>query len=217
MGPYLCHTTTILALFFYLATCAPGISEHQIERSIAPDVSLESHASPPSNTNHTLSLAWPRHSYTLTLVDGYFLVVYTVTPYIRLPLPLVSSLRAFIHSFADNLENAYPPPALAPKRAGQSEYDVRESFTEWQIKESLPLPATAAPAKVVIAALLKLSLEVKKFGPPADLNAIIFGGGKTVFKMEKPSNMVTLEITPIRKGEGEGAAVDDTPAVVNTS
>lgn len=157
---------------------------------------------------------WPTHSYKLPLNRNFKLVILTAQPYTKRPSPNVLPIQNFIHDFSDNLEHAYPPPALSPKEAGQSYYDTG-SFTKWGITERLvPMISKTAPSAAVIAALVQIAREVAKHGPPAVVDAQIVGPSGPM--KDWPYNSIKLLITPLGKGL-VGNVVNATSNLASTS
>ena len=147
-----------------------------------------------TNSNLTVS-PWPENPYAIPLIDGFSLNVYSVTPYTQRPLPGISELQGFIQDFAENLEQAYPPPALAPKEAGQTSYST-DSFTKWQIREYLlRFTSSKAPAQ--------LAREVARHGPPADVKALITGRKTAGSERSYPFNCLTLNVSPLAVNDKE--------------
>ncbi len=177
--------------------CAPLNSKSPDNIWTKRDASSEHRALLTSTTNITMS-PWPTQFYALPLGENFKLVILSAYSYVKRPSPNISPIQEFIRDFADNLEHAYPPPALAPKEAGQSYYDT-DSFTKWHMIEwVIPILGTAAPSKIVIAALVQIAREVAKHGSPALVDAIIVGPRGS--KEECGFNSLKLLITPLGKG-----------------
>ena len=170
-----------------------------------------------SHSNTSLYVSpWPSHRYMLPLINHFELHIIEATTYTHRPLPSVPEIQAFIRDFAQNLENAYPPPALSPREAGQWFIDT-ESFTRWQIKTNLPLFITSkAPISIVLAALAKLTLEVARHGPPASVQGLIVGR-KTGSSRPYPYNGIVLTIDPLVKHQLGREAVDGNAISASTS
>jgi len=185
-----------LSLSAQIVSCAP-LTSKSLNIWTKRDALIEHRALLTSTTNLTMS-HWPTQFYALPLGDNFKLVIFSAYSYVKRPLPKISPIQDFIRDFSDNLEHAYPPPALAPKEAGQSYYDT-DSFTRWDIREwVIPILSTKAPSKIVIAALVQIAREVAKHGSPALVDAIIVGPRGS--KEECGFNSLKLLITPLGKG-----------------
>ena len=210
MKPFVSHTASGLLLSVCIAACAPRTWSPVDEFRISAGPSAKPRSIAPPNTNLSMS-PWPDSPYGVPLTDDFDLDVYAATSYTQRPLPALLSIQDFIRDFADNLERAFPPPAFAPKKAGQSLYDT-ESFTKWQIAEYLlPVTSWKAPTNVVVAALAQLSVEVARHGPPAEVRAIIVGRKRPGAKKNSPFNGLGLRIDPLgpsqlgrKKADGDG-------------
>ena len=214
MKCFLFHTAIGLFLSANLVSCAPGALQPRDERWTTRKAPHGSHSLPHSNTNLTIS-PWPNDHYFLPLINDYKLNIYSATPYSRRPPPRVLLLQEFIRDFADNIEHAYPPPALAPIRGGQRYYDM-DSFTKWRIEEAvLPIMGTSASTELVMLALAQISLQVASHGPPAELNTLIVGQKKP--GKYYPMNSIYLSVHPLGEGEMRGTAVSRTGGFVSTS
>lgn len=195
-------TTSASLLFLYAVTSAHGallpLDERWGERDAPAGPRLTQHP----NSNLTIS-PWPEFPYALPLTDGFSLNVYSGTPYTQRPLPGIAELQGFIRDFAQNLEQAYPPPALAPREAGQTSYDT-DSYTKWHVEENLiHFISSKAPTKIVLAALAQLAREVARHGPPAEVRALIVGRKTPGSGREYPYNALTLSIDPLGSKDGE--------------
>ena len=169
-----------------------------------------------ARSNASLSSRWPREQYSLRLNDDFQLNIYPAKPYAQDPLPRVALLKDFIRDFADNLREAYPPPELAPLKAGQFYYDT-ESYTKWQIEEIvLPITSSKAPTTIVLEALKQLSLEVAKHGPPAEFKSLIAGRKKPGAGRNYPFNALKFFVEPLG-GENQEDIPDALFAPVRTS
>ena len=161
-----------------------------------------------SHSNTSLYMSpWPGHLYVLPLFNGFELHIIEAEPYIQQPLPSVAEFKAFIHDFAENLKNAYPPPELSPREAGEWFIDTN-SFTRWQIETYLPrFISSKAPISIVLAAFAKLSIEVSRHGPPASVRGLIIGM-KAGWWKPFPYNAIKLQIDPLAKHQVKREAVD---------
>ncbi|KAL9596065.1 MAG: hypothetical protein Q9219_006051 [cf. Caloplaca sp. 3 TL-2023] len=165
--------------------------------------------SPSTRTNLTLT-PWPKQSYSLTLKKNYRLYVVSVKPFTKDPPPSIPDLQAFIHDFSLNLLDNSPPPALAPRRAGQYRYDAT-SLTKWDIEEYVTVLSTLAPTEIVVAAVERLKLEIQKHGPPAEFGALISGTGRATY------NILKLEITSFGVEDWEKGATVKSNAITHTT
>ncbi|KAI4096062.1 MAG: hypothetical protein LQ339_007078 [Xanthoria mediterranea] len=172
-----------------------------------------------TSTNKTvLSLKpWPSKAYNIQLPASYYFTL-TATPYSSpegLPPPAISSVQAFISTFADDITAAYPPPALSPPGADLTHYDL-DSYTEYYIAVASPrVIGRPAPSEIVVAALRRLAAEVRQHGPPASIKGIINKDSGRL-RPVKFFDTLKLEITPLRRdeldrlkegGEGESKSV----------
>lgn len=185
-----------LLLITYLVYCAPSDRPSLDEQGLEQRSASQTSTSPPVNNSLSTS-SWPDRPYALPLTDDFDLNIITASSYTRRPLPAITIIQDFIRDFSENLEHACPPPALAPKEAGQSLYDT-ESFTRWHIVEYvLPITSQKAPTVIVLAALAQLYKEVARHGPPADARALILGRKKPGLKKNSPFNSLVLAISPL--------------------
>jgi len=208
---------TNMAIFLFLSAqtvfCAPLTSTAPDSIWTRRDALFEHRALLTSTINMTMS-PWPTKFYALSLGDNFKLVILTASSYVKRPLPKIAPIQDFIRDFADNLEHAYPPPALAPREAGQSHYDT-DSFTRWSIREwVIPMISTMAPSRIIVAALMQIAREVAKHGPPALVEAVVVGPRGS--KKECSFNSLSLTITPLGKGS-VGNVVDATSEFASTS
>lgn len=177
------------------------------------NVSIDHRTMLTPTTNLTMS-PWPTKLYALDLGDNYQLVIIDARPYVKRPLPNIPPIQGFFRDFATNLERAYPPPALAPREAGQSYYDT-DSFTRWDVAEwVIPLLCMTAPSRYIIAALVQLEREVARHGSPALLDAGIFGPHGS--KPQAGFNSIKFSITPLQK-DPAGNVVDAISGFASTS
>lgn len=203
----------LLSLSAAIVFCAPLSSKSSDNIWTRRDASIQHRTLLPSTINITMS-PWPTHRYALPLGGNFKLVILTAKPYSKRPLPNVPRIKDFIRDFSDNLEHAYPPPALTPKEAGQSFYDT-DSFTKWEITEWVfPISSIPAPSGVVVGALVQIAREVAKYGPPALVEATILGPHGT--KTARAFNTMRLEIRPLGKGL-VGHVVNATSNLASTS
>ena len=203
----------LLSLSAPIVSSAPLNSRSPDDIGTKRDALIEHRALLTSTTNLSMS-PWPTKYYALPLGDNYKLVITLARPYVKRPLPHVSTIQNFFRDFAINLEHAYPPPALAPKEAGQSYYDT-DSFTRWDIRESvIPLVSTTAPSKYIIAALLEIEHQVSRHGPPAFVEALLVGPRGS--KSEVGFNSIAFSMTPLERNLA-GNVVDATSGFASTS
>ncbi|KAL8991496.1 MAG: hypothetical protein Q9169_007856, partial [Polycauliona sp. 2 TL-2023] len=174
-----------LTLFSFTSLAAPAPSNSLTPRDLPVSKRLSgNHRSNPSLGNSTQTPAsetilafkpWPRSAYAVPLSSSWYLSI-QASPYIShegLPPPTISSIQAFILRFANDIQAAYPPPALSPPEAILTEYDF-DSYTEYGIRISkLRMFASLAPSAVVVEAVRKLAAEVRKHGPPTNVDAFI--------------------------------------------
>ena len=136
--------------------------------------------------------AWPRGRYRLALPDKFYLQI-SATRYTHAFPPLSRHLQGFIFEFADNIESEYPPPGLSPQRASQAYYDT-DSFTKFGIQERvLGVLARRAPTAILIDALTKIAVQIRRHGPPESLNGFIYQTGSGLIPV-KSFNLITLQI-----------------------
>lgn len=207
----------VSALAASFATCAPTDSQPMESIwSTERDTPHESQASPHSSTNLTYS-PWPNHRYVLPLGKDFGVAVFNAEPYNRRPLPDIHLIQEFLDDFAANLDHAYPAPSHAPRRAGQSTYDMT-SFTKMEISEvSIPAIGRPAPTEIVIAALQQMQREVGKHGPPRLLCMLVFEQPRSKEWLERVCNILTLRISPLGQGAVIGQMVDKSPNFTSTS
>ena len=168
----------------------------------------------PLNTSLYVS-PWPSHLYVLPLFNHFELHIIEAKPYVQRPLPSVSEFQAFIYDFAQKLENAYPPPALSPKEAGEWLIDI-DSYTRWQIETYLPrFISSRAPVNIVLAAFAQLTLEVARHGPPASVRGLIIGLQPGSWKTY-PYNAIILSIDPLAKPQVAQEAADGSAISAST-
>ena len=128
--------------------------------------------SPSDNGTRSGLQAWPSSRYNLALPDGFYLRI-SAERYTHASRPQSRDLQGFIFEFADNIESEYPPPGLSPQKASQVYYDI-DSFTKFEIQERvLGVLSSRAPTAILIKALTKIAVQVRKYGPPGSLVAII--------------------------------------------
>ncbi|KAL8829602.1 MAG: hypothetical protein Q9191_001929, partial [Dirinaria sp. TL-2023a] len=208
MKSFFTKILSVSILSAHLASPAPGILpllDHQRREQSAP-------AAFPSTapSNASLSSRWPVNQYSLRLSDDFQLIIYPTKPYTQQPLPAVAPLKDFIRDFASNVKQAYPPPALAPRKAGQSCYDA-ESSTKWIIEELvLPITSSRAPTAIVLEGLKQFSLQVAQHGPPAESSSLIVGRKKPGARKNYPFNALKFFIESLGSGAGQ-----DVPDVLN--
>lgn len=186
-----------------------SVSPPSASDSIPFDNLLKSQESSSQLDNTTLTQSpWPSGPYEIRFSSDWFLGIIAL-PYISregLPPPTVPSIQNLLFEFADDIEAAYPPPALAPPRASKNSYDLGSctkytvSLTKFAILSSL------APSEIVAKALSKLAIEVRRHGPPKVLTAVIETSttGRMIWK-RKRWNVLVLEIEPL----GSGRSAED--------
>ena len=155
-------------------------------------IDTRSTLSPDDNGTYSGLRAWPRGGYRLALPDKFYLQI-SAARYTHPSPPLSRHLRGFIFEFADNIESEYPPPGLSPQRASQAYYDI-DSFTKFRIQERvLGLLASRAPTAILIDALAKIAMQIRRHGPPESLNGLIYQTRSGLLPA-KSFNLITLEI-----------------------
>ncbi|KAL8797740.1 MAG: hypothetical protein Q9195_000092 [Heterodermia aff. obscurata] len=151
--------------------------------------------SPSNNGTDSGLQAWPRGRYSLALVENFYLQI-KAERYTRASPPLVRRLQGFIFEFADNIESEYPPPGLSPQRASSGYYDL-ESFTKFEIDERVfGMFASRAPTAILINALTKIAVQIRRHGPPELLHGFIYQPRPGLIPV-KSFNLITLEIHQI--------------------
>ena len=93
----------------------------------------------------------------------------------REPIDLTDLLQ-FIHTFADILEDRYPPPALAPRRVGSTSIDGK-TFTRWTIDFQRTILGRAVPSEILLLCLDELDVLLRRHGP-ATIGSVIFQGNR---------------------------------------
>ena len=148
--------------------------------------------SPGDNGTYLGLRAWPRGRYQLALPDKFYLQI-SAARYTHPSPPLSRHLQGFIFEFADNIESEYPPPGLSPQRASQAYYDT-DSFTKFGIEERVfGLLASRAPTAILINALTKIAVQIRRHGPPESLDGLIYQTRSGLLPV-KCFNLITLEI-----------------------
>ncbi len=123
---------------------------------------------------------WPKTPTSINLPSkNYSLGLVIASPWIsRDPIDLVS-LMDFIALFGDNLEQKYPPPALAPRKAGSTFIDPK-TFTRWTIELQRGLLGQAVPTKIVLECVDLFNYLLKRHGP-ATIGSVIYKTGTSRF------------------------------------
>lgn len=143
------------------------------------------------SSNESLELIpWRNRPYKHFLTPDYHLDIFSTKPYTHEPSPSVALIEEFINNFCENLSEKYPAPALAPREAGQSEYDP-ESYSKWSIRERVITGGRQPPTDIIIRAALALEGEIAVHGPPAQFHSWIVGRDGTVY------SALELEIHPL--------------------
>lgn len=171
-------------------------------------IETRSTLSPSDNGTGSGLQAWPRGRYYLALQDRFYLDM-TATRYTHAPPPQSRHLQGFIFEFADNIESEYPPPGLSPQRASQFYYDM-DSFTRFNIEQSVVgVLASRAPTAILIKALTKIAIQIRKHGPPESLNAIIFQTRSGLIPL-KSFNIINLDILQLESNGTDTITFDRT-------
>ncbi|KAL8869652.1 MAG: hypothetical protein Q9174_004110 [Haloplaca sp. 1 TL-2023] len=176
MGSLFFSRIALVAVLYTFSLHVSALPQPIDEQWIDGDVLAQLPPSPIDQTPSNLTLGrYPPLPYGIVLPNNYNLVIYRAENYVRRPLPSVPDIRTFFREFAEDLAEHYPSPAHTPRVAGKEHYDVKESFTRWNLEvDVMPLLAKPAPTEIVVAALLRMAAEVKKFGPPEALSGHIY-------------------------------------------
>ena len=113
-----------------------------------------------------IHIGLPSENYTLGVTLASARISYP-------PIDLVD-LMDFISAFGDNLEEKYPPPAFAPRRAGSTYIDGK-TFTRWAIDFSRSPLGKAVPTEVLLECLDELNILLRRHGPSSITSVIFFG------------------------------------------
>ena len=125
-----------------------------------------------TSTNVTFT-PWPRLPFDLYLPsENYTLHVMYVSPWISWERIDLIDLMDFISIFGVNLEEEYPPPALAPRRAGSRCIDGK-TLTRWKIEFVRSALGRAVPTEVLLECLDQLNLLIRRHGP-ASISSFIY-------------------------------------------
>lgn len=143
---------------------------------------------------------WPDYQYDIPLSSDYVLLV-SGAPYYQAPKPPIPSIRRFIYEFMNDIEDAYPPPGLSPRRATLKHYDgIR--FTVYRISEEvLPIFTSFAPSAILLEALNVLAGEIRNHGTPRTIIASITKN-RGRFLPRELFNLIQLDIAPLGPQSG---------------
>lgn len=148
----------------------------------------------PHNTTLLSFRPWPWRYY-IPLPYSYGLQL-TVRAFAGPDPPAISLLQHFINDFADNIKSTNPPPGLSPQKAYQDYFDT-DSFTKYQIFTDVDgLFASRAPSWILINALSKLVVELRRHGPPGQLSGLIIQSRKGRLP-PRLFNSISFDIMPI--------------------
>ena len=119
---------------------------------------------------------WPPIPFRISLPStDYILDIMVVSPWTpRIPIDL-ASLVDFIASFYDNLEQKYPPPALAPRTAGSKLIDAK-TLTRWTIEYQRGNLAPAVPTEIVLDCVDVYDALLRRHGP-ATIGSVVYKKG----------------------------------------
>ena len=133
-----------------------------------------------TSTNLTFS-PWPPRPFSITWRgQNYTLAIQLVSSWNSMREPIdLTDLIQFISTFAGNLQQHYPPPALAPRNVGSTEIDGK-TFTRWTIDVQRAFLAKGVPVEVVLLCLDELEILLRRHGP-ASITAIIYQGKRPFF------------------------------------
>ena len=172
--------------------------EHTLPETLNPTIQ-------PHNDSANLGITpWPATPYTINLPSNFIFTIHA-EPYSHSPAPATASIQRFVYEFSDNLENAYPPPNLSPRRAGSSYYDLY-SYTRYDLtSEIVRIIGLRAPSETVGKALSKLAFEIGAHGPPRHLMGLISKGQRGWIPLRQ-YNVIWLVIRPLGLGDSQRTA-----------
>ena len=133
-----------------------------------------------TSTNLTFS-PWPPRPFGITWRDQNFtLGIELASPWNSMREPIdLTDLIEFLSIFARNLQEQYPPPALAPRNVGSTYIDGK-TFTRWTVDVQRTFLAKGVPVEVVLLCLDELNILLRRHGP-ASITAIIYRGKRPFF------------------------------------
>ena len=132
------------------------------------------------STNLTIS-PWPPQPFFVTWRgQNYTIDIEHVFPWTSTQEPIdLEDLIQFVSEFAGNLQQHYPPPALAPPNVGSTYIDGK-TFTRWTIDVQKAILAKGVPVEVLLLWLGDLEILLRRHGP-ASLMAVIYRGRRPFF------------------------------------
>ena len=119
-----------------------------------------------SRTSANLTYSpWPPTPYDIDLPSmRYTLAIVLATRHIVRPPINILELQHFISTFADNLEEKYPPPAKAPREASSRQVDVH-SYTRWTIQYYESMLGPSLPTRTILECADALNHQLRLHGP----------------------------------------------------
>lgn len=146
-------------------------SESTPQNTVVPSTNLTS-------TNVTF-IPWPPLPFDIQLPsENCTLGIRYTSQWILHPPIDLDNLIDFISMFRDNLEEHYPPPAFAPRRAASTYIDP--NFTRWTVQYQKSLLGKAIPTKVLLECLDELNILLRRHGP-SSISSDIFLGTSGLF------------------------------------
>ena len=148
-----------------------GTSESTPQTTVTTSTDLTS-------TNVTF-VPWPRLPINIPLSSGNFtLSIRFASEWNTHPPINLVDLMDFITAFRDNLDEKYPGPAFAPRRAISTYVDM--TFTRWIIEFDRSLLGKEIPIAVLLESLDEYNVLLRRHGP-ASISSPIFSGTSRVF------------------------------------
>ena len=148
-----------------------GTSESTPQTTVIPSTDL-------TRTNVTF-VPWPRLPFDIPLSsENFTLSIRYASEWNTYPPIDVVNLMDFISTFRHNLEEKYPPPAFAPRRAASTSIDM--TFTRWIIEFDRSILGKEIPIGVLLECLDEFNLLLRRHGP-ASIYSPIFSGTSRLF------------------------------------
>lgn len=159
-------------------------SESTPQNTVIPSTNLTS-------TNVTFS-RWPRLPFDIYLPsENYTLHVMVADRWLtQEPIDLLDLLN-FISIFGDNIEEEYPPPAVAPRLARSTHIDVK-TLTRWGIQFDQSLLGKAIPTEVLLECLDEFNILLKRHGPASISSVINFDTSRMFWRASLFTYIETL-------------------------
>ena len=200
-----------LLLHSLTAVAAPTTIPPSTPAKRATTIPVDIETAKVSNITTTLGLRrWPNKQYTVSLRDGWFLAI-SAESYTLNPRPASPAFQQLIYQFSDDIEAAYPPPSLSPRRASLEYYDT-DSFTEWGIVEAVDdIMGNLAPTEVLARALSRLAIDVGRYGPPLRLKSLILTKRNLPWILQwKQHNYILMGVSPMEARSRQANGVNAT-------